>query len=92
MAGKRQVDNAKIALQHNIGLGGACVVGLYKKYNDKKGYNRDDQTSDPDVLEKFEKQGQVSAKNVSESPNKKSKFVIADENVIPSIKQIQPKL
>jgi sterol carrier protein 2 len=30
MAGPRQVKNAKIALQHNIGLGGAVVVGLYR--------------------------------------------------------------
>jgi len=28
-AEKRQVEGAKIALQHNIGLGGACVVTLY---------------------------------------------------------------
>jgi sterol carrier protein 2 len=28
---KRQVDGAKVALQHNIGLGGAAVVGVYKK-------------------------------------------------------------
>lgn len=25
----RQVDNARVALQHNLGLGGACVVTLY---------------------------------------------------------------
>ena len=31
MAGKRQVSDAKIGLQHNIGLGGAVVVALYKK-------------------------------------------------------------
>lgn len=30
VADKRQVKGAKIALQHNIGLGGACVVSLYK--------------------------------------------------------------
>ncbi|KAL4235600.1 sterol carrier protein 2 [Mactra antiquata] len=30
MANKRQVNNVKYALQHNIGLGGAAVVGLYK--------------------------------------------------------------
>lgn len=30
MCGKRQVPNARIALQHNIGLGGAVVVALYK--------------------------------------------------------------
>lgn len=29
-AGKRQVANAKLALQHNIGLGGASVVALYR--------------------------------------------------------------
>ncbi len=28
-AGARQVDGAKLALQHNLGLGGACVVTLY---------------------------------------------------------------
>lgn len=36
IAGKRQVPNLKYALQHNLGLGGACVVALYKKYNSKK--------------------------------------------------------
>ncbi|MBX7160508.1 MAG: lipid-transfer protein [Acidimicrobiia bacterium] len=30
-ADKRQVDGAEIALQHNIGLGGACVVTMYRK-------------------------------------------------------------
>lgn len=29
-AGDRQVENARIALQHNIGLGGACVVTMYR--------------------------------------------------------------
>jgi len=32
-ADKRQVEGAKIALQHNLGLGGAAVVTLYKKAN-----------------------------------------------------------
>lgn len=30
-AEKRQVENAKAALQHNLGLGGACVVAMYTK-------------------------------------------------------------
>jgi len=30
-AGDRQVEGASIALQHNLGLGGACVVTLYEK-------------------------------------------------------------
>ncbi len=30
-ADKRQVEGAKVALQHNLGLGGACVVTMYRK-------------------------------------------------------------
>lgn len=30
-AGDRQVEGAKLGLQHNLGLGGACVVTLYQK-------------------------------------------------------------
>ena len=55
MADKRQVKDAKVALQHNLGLGGACVVALYKKYQD--GYQkqfRTGQSADPSVLEKIE--------------------------------------
>jgi sterol carrier protein 2 len=29
-AGARQVEGARIALQHNLGLGGACIVTLYR--------------------------------------------------------------
>ncbi|XP_033183057.1 sterol carrier protein X-related thiolase [Bombus vancouverensis nearcticus] len=38
-AGKRQVPNAKLALQHNIGLGGVVVVALYRM-----GFNQPDIT------------------------------------------------
>ena len=30
MAGKRQVPNAKLGLQHNVGLGGAVICALYR--------------------------------------------------------------
>jgi len=30
-AGRRQVPDARLALQHNLGLGGACVVTLYER-------------------------------------------------------------
>lgn len=30
-ADKRQVDSARLALQHNLGIGGACVVTLYER-------------------------------------------------------------
>lgn len=30
-AERRQVDGARLALQHNLGLGGACVVTLYER-------------------------------------------------------------
>jgi sterol carrier protein 2 len=84
MAEKRQVSNCKIALQHNIGLGGACVMAIYKKYNSNKGYTREDQTSDPDKLEQFEKKQNVAATPIS-SDDKKSM-------IIPTKQQIRPKL
>jgi sterol carrier protein 2 len=31
LCGSRQVEGARIALQHNLGLGGACVVTLYTR-------------------------------------------------------------
>lgn len=31
-AGKRQVDGALVALQHNFGIGGAAVVTMYRRY------------------------------------------------------------
>jgi len=31
LAEKRQVEGAKVAMSHNIGLGGACVVTMYRK-------------------------------------------------------------
>jgi sterol carrier protein 2 len=37
-----------------LGLGGACVVAVYKKYNTNKGIVRDNQTSNPDLLENIE--------------------------------------
>jgi acetyl-CoA acetyltransferase len=30
LAGERQVEGASVGLQHNLGLGGACVVGMYR--------------------------------------------------------------
>ncbi len=32
-AAKRQVSGAKVALQHNLGLGGAAVVTMYRRAN-----------------------------------------------------------
>lgn len=35
-AGLRQVKDAKVALQHNIGLGGTALVAIYRKYDNLK--------------------------------------------------------
>jgi sterol carrier protein 2 len=52
-AQKRQVPNPKFALQHNLGLGGACVVTIYTKYTVKPAANS--LNSDPEVLELWER-------------------------------------
>ena len=54
IAGKRQVPNLKYALQHNLGLGGACVMALYKKYNS----NKSSGNSDLKTIEQIEAKSQ----------------------------------
>ncbi|XP_054281503.1 sterol carrier protein 2 [Macrosteles quadrilineatus] len=56
-AGRRQVANARLALQHNIGLGGAVVVALYELgfpnyrwYNTRVTLNPVSITDDPSVF------------------------------------------
>ena len=52
MAEKRQVADARVGMQHNLGLGGACVVAIYKKMRPGvSGKVRPDQTANPDILE-----------------------------------------
>ena len=58
IAGKRQVPNLTYALQHNLGLGGACVVAIYKKYNKNKSAG----TSELKEIEASEKLEQPQAK------------------------------
>jgi sterol carrier protein 2 len=58
IAGKRQVPNLKYALQHNLGLGGACVVAIYKKYNSQKSAG----TSELSELEALEKKVEIKPK------------------------------
>ena len=40
-ADKRQVEGAKVALQHNIGLGGAAVVSVYSRLQDPGGLTKE---------------------------------------------------
>lgn len=54
-ADKRQVPNAKLALQHNLGLGGACIVAAYQKYNTNQAKPKERMTSNPDALDDYEK-------------------------------------
>ena len=56
-ADKRQVVGAKMALQHNLGLGGACVVAAYKKYNQARAKAAEGaMTSDPEKLDGYEQE------------------------------------
>jgi acetyl-CoA acetyltransferase len=55
-AQRRQVSPLpKWALQHNLGLGGACVVAVYKKFN--QSIPRNSLCSDPSTLSQWEKDG-----------------------------------
>eukprot|EP00164_Ancoracysta_twista_P002313 GFYU01003057.1.p1 GENE.GFYU01003057.1~~GFYU01003057.1.p1 ORF type:complete len:562 (-),score=217.15 GFYU01003057.1:81-1766(-) len=78
LAEKRQVPNAKIALQHNLGLGGAAVVALYKKYNSNPD-NKPGHTSNPDVLEQLEQAVLGAAKTLHVSTGEMHSKQIFDE-------------
>ncbi|KAF4710885.1 sterol carrier protein 2 [Perkinsus olseni] len=54
-ADKRQVPAVRNALQHNLGLGGACVVAAYRKVTNAPPTRA--LPSDPSVLESWEKEG-----------------------------------
>lgn len=85
MAVNRQVENCNIALQHNIGLGGAVVVGMYKHGfpSQKKTYLKDkpnpaivatspNTIPDPE-LPKFNKKSQSSVESIFDELTKKVK-------------------
>lgn len=57
---KRQVQGVKCALQHNLGLGGACVVTIYMKFNASQATNSI--SSDPSLLEEWERSGSPPAR------------------------------
>jgi sterol carrier protein 2 len=55
MADQRQVPDVKYALQHNLGLGGACVVTMYARMKPGvQGWTRPNQTADLKKLEQIE--------------------------------------
>lgn len=68
MAQKRQVTNCQLALQHNLGLGGAVVVALYRKWNQNIA-KRKDLSSDPVDLEKWESEGKLHPQLHNETAN-----------------------
>ena len=59
LAGKRQVQNPRYALQHNIGLGGAAVVTLYRKATSI------DQSQNQETLSRFGYNPALEARGVS---------------------------
>ncbi|XP_014361686.2 sterol carrier protein 2 [Papilio machaon] len=59
-AGARQVQNARIGLQHNLGLGGAVVVAIYRKGFDNK--NQRDFSSSHQEGKMAAKDGKIRAK------------------------------
>jgi len=73
MAGKRQVPNCRVALQHNIGLGGAAVVGMYRLgFPEKfKQYPKDkpNPAIDPNTLQTSNEQSNKLSSSLSSSPS-----------------------
>jgi sterol carrier protein 2 len=69
MCGKRQVPNVKFALQHNIGLGGAAVVSVYRLGFPDKFRPFPDSKPNPAVRNDTL---QVAATSASASPSPKS--------------------
>lgn len=61
MAEKRQVDNPKYGLAHNLGLGSAVVISILKKHNENF-ERKEHQSSDPEIIEKYEKKNVVTSK------------------------------
>ena len=49
LSGKRQVENVKYAMSHNLGLGSAVVISIFKKYNEKY---EDLKSTDPKDIDK----------------------------------------
>lgn len=70
-ADKRQVKDAKLALQHNLGLGGACVVTAYKKYNTAQAKPSHLMTSDPSSLDDYDK---LDVKSLRQAANQFAKL------------------
>jgi sterol carrier protein 2 len=73
-ADKRQVaPMPQYSLQHNLGLGGACVVSIYRKYNGAQPVKA--LTSDPSKLLEWEKQGRnAHSRPVAQVPHQNSRL------------------
>ena len=90
MADARQVKNAKVGLSHNLGLGGAVVVGLYTKLKpDVPGRARPDQTCDPDLLEQWEKQHETRAKSKWRRSKQTSRIYYIKQGVVERVEPVK---
>ena len=74
MAQKRQVPNAHLALQHNLGLGGAAVLAIYRKWNTSES-RRKDQSADPEFLQSLENKGALRSQKPSDIPSLRSIYL-----------------
>ena len=87
MAGGRQVKNAEYALQHNLGLGGAVVISIYKKKNNNMTI-REDCSSDPEYLQMLENNGKLHPQGVV----KENLETIQAKNELRKASMAKPKL
>lgn len=78
-ADKRQVPNCKVALQHNVGLGGAVVVALYKMAKETSGSLKVDGFKSSEVFELMKTALEAQGKDLIKKVNGVFLFKVAGD-------------
>jgi len=91
-ANNRLVDNADVALQHNLGLGGAVVINVYKRADGRKNVKMSDE--EINRTSQFDYNPAVEARYVSEEEGEKvrSKIVRNEYALGDTLEKIQSRL
>lgn len=91
-ANNRLVDNSDVALQHNLGLGGAVVINVYKRADGKKNVKMSDE--EVKKASQFDYNPAVEARYVTKEEGEKvrSKTVRNEYALGDTLEKIQSRL